>query len=207
MGAPKFRNRFPEGGGKGGYSESWYTQNMPEEFLDVLDSNGSPTGVAKPRSEIHKAGDWHRAVHVWIINGQGELLVQKRSLNKESNPNKWDISVAGHLSAGETSGATALKEIKEEMGLVVSKAKLQLLFRLTQQKVLNNGTYLNNEFNDVYLLKHDLDSSQAKFQVEEISEIKWIKVSELERVLQEQDQNYVQHDEEYAELIKFLRKN
>lgn len=66
------------------------------EFLDVLDENGKKTGVVRNRELIYKNGDWHRTVHVWLLNSKNELLIQKRASNKETFPNLWAISIAGH---------------------------------------------------------------------------------------------------------------
>jgi len=70
------------------------------EFFDVLDKNGNPTGQVKDRNDVHRDGDWHKAVHIWIINFKGELLIQKRSPNKDTGAGQWDISAAGHMPAG-----------------------------------------------------------------------------------------------------------
>ena len=73
----------------------------PEEYFDILDEHGNKTDRIKPRSEVHRDGDWHRAVHIWIINNQGEILLQRRAPDKDTHPNFWDISVGGHLQAGD----------------------------------------------------------------------------------------------------------
>ncbi|KAG6535707.1 hypothetical protein ZIOFF_000730 [Zingiber officinale] len=79
-----------------------------EEHLDVLTKTGEKTGVSKPRSLVHRDGDYHRAVHVWIYSeSTQELLLQKRADCKASWPAKWDISSAGHISSGESSLLTA----------------------------------------------------------------------------------------------------
>lgn len=60
------------------------------------------------RSHVHRDGDYHRAVHVWIFaESTQELLVQRRADNKDSWPGLWDISSAGHISAGDSSLVTA----------------------------------------------------------------------------------------------------
>ncbi len=97
------------------------------EFFDVLDEQGNKTGKTKARTEVHRDGDWHRAVHIWIVNDKNEALLQKRSPNKDSNPNMWDISCGGHLSAGEDTLAAAVREIKEELGVDVLPSELQLI--------------------------------------------------------------------------------
>lgn len=70
------------------------------ELIDILDENGIKTGEIISREEVHKKGLWHRAIVAAIINENNEILLQQRSANKEKKPNMWDISVAGHISAG-----------------------------------------------------------------------------------------------------------
>ena len=89
------------------------------EYFDILDENGNLTGKTKLRSEVHRDGDWHKAVHIWVFNRKGEVLLQRRAANKDSYPNMLDISCAGHLSAGDTSLEGALRELEEELGLKV----------------------------------------------------------------------------------------
>ena len=73
-------------------------RNIKMEYFDVLDENGNKTGETKLRSEVHRDGDWHRTVHIWVFNRQGEVLLQRRCATKDSYPNMLDISCAGHLS-------------------------------------------------------------------------------------------------------------
>ncbi|KAK8308303.1 hypothetical protein V6Z11_D02G048100 [Gossypium hirsutum] len=78
------------------------------EYLDVLTKIGKKTGVFKPRGDVHRDGDYHKAVHVWIFaQSTQELLLQKRADCKDSWPGLWDISSAGHISASDSSLITA----------------------------------------------------------------------------------------------------
>jgi 8-oxo-dGTP diphosphatase len=56
------------------------------EYVDVLDSSGRPIGKMKPKSEVHRDGDWHGAAHLWILNREGQILIQRRSPTKENWP-------------------------------------------------------------------------------------------------------------------------
>ena len=94
------------------------------EILDILDKKGNIIG-SKERKEIYKDGDIHRTVHIWIINDNNELLVQKRSPKKDTFPNLWAISTAGHVISGETSIFAALRELKEELNLNVKEEELK----------------------------------------------------------------------------------
>jgi len=110
------------------------------EYIDVLDKNGNKTGAIKPKSEIHRDGDRHRGSYIWIINSRNELLIQKRSSSKENYPNLWDISVAGHVSAGEDSISSALRETEEELGLKLKKENFQYPTATPQSEHLTHST-------------------------------------------------------------------
>jgi len=174
------------------------------EKLEVFDKQGQPTGIIKSREEIHRGGNWHRGVHVWILNSNKELLIQKRSAQKDSHPNEWDISVAGHILAGHSNIQSALKELEEELGLTVSKENFKYLFTYKQSSVLNNNTFFNNEIDDVYLIKKDLDISRINLQKEEVAEIKFIPWQDLEKKIKTKDPAFVPHDEEYKKLFEYL---
>jgi len=120
-------------------------ENPPIEFLDVLDVDGNPLGVSKPRSQVHTEGLWRRCTHVWIINSKGELVLQKRADRKESHPSLWDISSAGHVSAGDSSLITALREAEEELGINLVEEELEPLFTRKVQHVRHEGKYSDNE--------------------------------------------------------------
>ena len=92
-----------------------------EEYFDVLDEFGNKTGKIKLRGHVHRDGDWHKSVHIWIINNNGDILLQRRCPSKDSNPNMLDISSAGHLIAGDDSLSGAIRELKEELNLDVTK--------------------------------------------------------------------------------------
>ncbi|WP_367871359.1 16S rRNA (adenine(1518)-N(6)/adenine(1519)-N(6))-dimethyltransferase RsmA [Luteolibacter sp. Populi] len=87
-----------------------------EEIFDVVDEADAVTGQAT-RREVHEKGLLHRAVHVFVINRHGELLLQKRSRFKDVHPEVWDSSVAGHLDSGEDYVTAAIRELEEEMGV------------------------------------------------------------------------------------------
>lgn len=88
------------------------------EYLDVYDERGNRTGTAL-RSEAHALGLWHRTFHCWLVrrgeDGKAYVLFQRRSERKDTNPGRCDITVAGHLAAGETV-RDAMREMEEEIG-------------------------------------------------------------------------------------------
>ncbi len=90
---------------------------MSEEIFDVVNERDEVIGRAS-RREVHRTGLRHRAVHVFVFNARGDVFLQKRSMNKDSSPGLWDSSASGHLDSGEDYDACALRELREEIGLV-----------------------------------------------------------------------------------------
>ncbi len=174
------------------------------EHLDVLTPEGKPTGKTISKAEVHRTGAWHRAAHVWIVNEAGELLLQLRSRNKENDPGLWDISVAGHVSAGESARVSALREVAEEIGLEIREDELHHLFTFREPRVLNGGKYLDNEFHEVFLLRREVDIAALELQIEEVEAVKWISQEELQALVHARSAELVAHWEEYEALLGFL---
>src|SRR6266481_4148048 len=102
---------------------------MSEEIFDVVNERDEVIGQER-RSEVHRLGLQHRAVHVLIFNGRGEVFLQKRSMKKDTFPGAWDSSASGHLDTGETYDACAVREVREELGLELA-ATPERLFKMT----------------------------------------------------------------------------
>ncbi len=102
---------------------------MLQEFLDIVDEDNIPTGVTKSRELVHaEKKDWHRVVHVWIINSQGQILCQQRSWKKDGNPGKWQSFFGGHIKSGQTVEDCLKEELLEEVGIDVTKNMKQPIF-------------------------------------------------------------------------------
>src|SRR5271156_2765821 len=99
-----------------------------DEIFDVVNDQDEVIGQ-RSRGEVHRLGLKHRAVHVLVFNGRGEVFLQKRSMQKDTFPGAWDSSASGHLDSGEDYDACAARELREELGLTVS-APPRRLFNL-----------------------------------------------------------------------------
>lgn len=171
----------------------------PDEWLDELRDDGSPLGRRITKADAHRTGAWHRAVHVWIVTPGDRVLLQKRAAAKENYPSLWDVSCAGHLSAGESAIEAAIRELAEELGLAVSAGELQPLGELREQCVLNGGTYLDNELHELFLLRREVDLFALALQAEEVEEAMLVPVDELRARVEARDPSLVPHRaEEYA---------
>lgn len=176
------------------------------ELLDVLDINGNKTGEVKPRKEVHSKGYWHKGFHIWIINSDKELLIQKRSANKDVYPNKLYVSVAGHPVSGENELDGIKREVLEEIGQELDISKLDYLFTFSQEVIENNGKFLDNMFYDVYLIEMNLDINKLKLQKEVVSGIQNIYYKDFEKMVKNKNKDIVNHPEEWKRLFKILHE-
>ena len=132
-----------------------------EEQLDVVNESGETIDTL-PRSEIHgNPALLHMVVHVLVFNSKGELLLQKRSMDKDVAPGRWDTSVGGHVNSGEAVTDAVLRETEEE--LRITDCAPEFLY-----------TYIHsNDYESelVYTCKCVYDG-EIVFQQEEIDEVK-----------------------------------
>ena len=103
------------------------SKSFENEFIEIYDFKGQKTGKKALKAVIHKNGLHHSTVHLWIYTLSGEVLIQKRSLNKILNPGVWDVSVAGHIHFGETYNEAVIRETLEETGINIESFKLHKL--------------------------------------------------------------------------------
>ena len=172
------------------------------EYIDIFDENNNSTGKIKEKTKAHEDGDFHRTAHIWIINDKKELLIQKRSATKKSHPNCWDISGAGHIRAGESVIDGAIRELKEELGVIATEKDLEHIGTIKSTK-----NPKNMEFQYVYLLKCNKTIEEYTFEDNEVSEIKYVFYKDLENMVEQKIEGLLMHDEEYKILFEFIRKN
>jgi isopentenyl-diphosphate delta-isomerase len=170
------------------------------ELIDVLTPDGQTTGVTKPKPDIHRDGDWHRAAHIWIVTPDGRILLQKRSVRKENNPGMWDVSAAGHVSAGESVIESAVREVFEEIGLHVHPSELTHIATVAESSVLNNGTYFDNEIHEIFLVRRAVDLSELVLQAEEVDDVVLVTPDELAQY------EVVDHGQEYELLLAQIER-
>ena len=89
---------------------------MTEEIFDVCDAQDRVIGQCS-RQEVHARNLLHRAVHIWILNSAGELLLQRRTATKDQFPDCYTSSASGHVDAGEDYETAAIRELQEELQL------------------------------------------------------------------------------------------
>lgn len=156
---------------------------MTKEILDIVDDNGQPTGEIIDRVTAHREGIPHRTSHVWLVrikDGRLKVLLQKRSEEKDSYPGCYDISSAGHIPAGVDFVPSALRELKEELGVEVQAEDLaycgQRKFHF--EEIFHGERFKDNQVSNVYLLWMDREAEQFQIQKEELSEVSWFDFEE-----------------------------
>ena len=150
-----------------------------KEFLDIVDETGQPTGEIVDRETAHAKGVLHRTSHVWLArrkNGKVQILLQKRAKHKSSFPGCYDISSAGHIPAGDSYEISALRELKEELGV---KAEEKDLIYCGDRKVIWDDVFFGKPFHDrqisrVFLLWLDREESEFTIQEEEVDSVLWM---------------------------------
>lgn len=168
------------------------------EFFDILNPDGIPTGKVKERNAVHRDGDLHGSVHVWLIR-DGKVLLQKRRDDKESFPSCYDAACTGHISAGETPIEAAIRETQEEISLTLKPQDLHFL----HDQILNvhQGDFLSNEFNRVYLIDDSVSLDTLDYERREISELRFFDIEDLKNCLKNKESGFCMT---YKEFIRVL---
>ncbi len=149
------------------------------EYLDIVDEQGNPTGETIERAEAHRTGVLHRTSHVWIMRrkeGQLQILLQKRCENKDSFPGCYDISSAGHIPAGVDYVSSALRELKEELGVDVREEDLIVCGKnlIEMHGNFHGEPFWDRQISMVFLLWKDEEAEDFQVQKEEIDSVMWM---------------------------------
>lgn len=163
------------------------------ELLDIVDENGVPTGETAERARVHREGLRHRTAHVWLLRRRGgrvEVLLQKRSENKDSFPGCYDISSAGHIPAGVDYIPSALRELKEELGL---SARPEELILCGQRHFYYQGTFYGQPFTDrqvsnIYCLWRDVEPEELTLQESEVADVLWMPLAQCKELVRRSGQ-------------------
>lgn len=161
------------------------------EWLDIVDMDGNPTGEVVERTQAHRKGIWHRTSHVWLVrkyDQEIQVLLQKRSRNKDSYPGCYDTSSAGHIPAGSGYEESALRELKEELGVTASEEELHLCGRriIYHDEEFHGEMFVDRQISKVYFIWKDLEEKDFTIQKEELESVKWMEIGQCINMVKSQ---------------------
>lgn len=159
-----------------------------EEYIDILNADGSPTGKTCLKSEIHMQGHYHNTAHVWFYNSNAEILLAQRGASKIIYPLLWDISVAGHVDAGEAIEHAAIRETQEEIGIEVPESSLVKIGVYDCFQSYTNGIK-DNEFHHTFIAQIDYAIQDFKLDKTEVAAVKFVSIPEFKDLLTNSDHN------------------
>jgi isopentenyldiphosphate isomerase len=161
------------------------TTDPQHELFDVLDPLGNPTGQVKPRGNVHRDGDWHRGLHIWVYGideaNRPFVLFQRRSMSKDTWPGKLDVAVGGHFGAGEAL-EDVLRETEEEIGLAATAGELIPLGRRFVEDY--GADYIDRELNEVFALRCDQPLREYRQHPEEVDGVVAVDLADLIELVQ-----------------------
>lgn len=166
------------------------------EIWDVYDENRVLTGKKVVRGIPMAQDEYHLVVHVWIMNSKKELLISKRTPNK-TFPNMWECS-GGSAVEGDSSMDAALREVEEEIGVVLDPERGRCLYTDKRQH------HSFPDFRDVWLFEAEVELSELKFQEDEVSDAKWATMSEVRNMIS--DGTFISHFEYLDQLFEFIEQ-
>lgn len=172
-----------------------------DELVDILDEDGKPTGKSYLKSEAHLKGLFHPTVHIWFYTKDGKVLFQKRGKDKKTFPLLWDVSVAGHIGAGENVIEAALREVEEEIGIHISSSDLEKIgiFKSVQK---HSETLTDSEFHHTFLCELKIPLSNLRKQESEVEDLYLFDFADFKsRLEQNQLEDFVPHKAGYYQQI------
>lgn len=175
------------------------------EQWQCFDEQGRPlVGVGVTPEDGYKNAVLHGAAHVWIwrrgVNGHLEVLLQKRSSQKWTWPDHYDISAAGHITLGEEPIAAALRETQEEIGVTLSASDLEFVAIERRNMSAGEGR-TENELCWVYLVELNDDYTLTR-QESEVGSLEWKPLEQFATEAKDaKAYKYVPHGDAYFEMV------
>ncbi len=158
------------------------------EYWDLFDRNGESLGRTIRRGERLHAGEYHKVVHIWIVNSMDRVLIQRRSKQRKLMPNVWAVT-SGSVIAGEDSLTAACRELSEELGIRLPLSEFQPLGRLVRR----------NSLCDVWLVCRNIAVPDMRLQREEVSQVQWVTAAQLADMLRHR--RFHHYGEEYFRFV------
>ena len=173
-----------------------------DEFIDILDKSGTPLGKSVLKSEVHKNGYYHNTAHIWFYTKEGKILLAQRAATKPICPLLWDVSVAGHVDAGESIEQAAVREISEEIDLTLSESSLKKIGVFDCFQTYDFGVK-DYEFHHTFLAELKVPLELLNYNREEVEALKLVSIAEFKNLLKKSGENghFVPTNKTYYEFV------
>ena len=159
------------------------------EVWDILDKNGNPTGktVVRGKRGLSK-GEYHLVVHIWVIDKNGNFLIQRRSDDRPLMPGEW-AATGGSAFSNESSRHAAKRELCEELGIDLDSGRFTLAKRMLRRFSIT----------DIWAVRYDADISKLVLQSDEVSQVKWVSPMQLRRMIKNGE--FHNYGKDYFDLV------
>lgn len=163
------------------------------ELWDLYTKDRIKTDKTMARGEETPRGYYRSVIHICIFNSKGEMLIQHRQPFKSGWSDMWDVSVGGSAISGDSPSRAAERELFEELGISMSFEDIR------------PSLTLNFEwgFDDIFIVKHEVDIDSLSLQYEEVSEVKWADCEEIKKMIDEG--SFIPYHKSYIDLLFFRR--
>lgn len=165
------------------------------EIVDLYDHHRNPTGETIIRGNPVPEGRYRSVIHICIFNSAGELLIQQRQSNAHSFPNQWDVSVGGGVSSGETPQIAAMREIREELGLVYDFSQAAPAVTVT----------FSEGFDDFFIVRMDVTPEDLHLQPEEVQAARWATLEDVIAMIDEG--SFIPYRKSFIDFLFFLQNH
>ena len=163
------------------------------ELWDLYDKNRKLTEDTMVRGDEMKPDTYHLVIHVVIFNSENQMLIQKRKHDKASNPNMWDVSVGGSVTAGEMSQLGAMRETEEELGLQID----------LHNQLPHLSITFERGYDDIYIVNREAEINELAVPNDEVSDAKWATIDEIYEMID--DRTFISYRKSLIQLLFDMR--
>ena len=153
------------------------------------------------RRDAHARGAWHRSVGLWLYTADGDVVLQKRSHLKDTNPGKWQMSVAGHVASGQSVLDAVLSEAHEELGIKLKESDVEFVIVSAKSESGHTerfGKYVDSEYKCMFISK--IERQDFKVNDMEVSAYEYRNMHDAFNRFRMKDTNYCPMTEQYADI-------
>lgn len=176
--------------------------SMNDMWVTCDEQGQTVSSKGATKKDIYTKGLLHIVSHIWIWKADKNgcsVLLQKRSANKSTWPNLYDISAAGHVDLGETQLDTALRETEEEIGVKIDASKLKLINVFRAYLIAGEG-FIENEFQWLYIYQLAPDTT-FRLEADEVSSTEWKTLEDFKKETTDHQERYVPHGDLYFDIV------